>query len=303
MAYNAKVLCDSLSPDGVRLITMEVTFARCVLAEINTHRAFSRNSASSRAIPIAKMLQRVQDDPFIPIYWGRNQSGMQANEELTPEAQALALEQWLLARDNAVKTVERLQSPDINLHKQIANRLLEPFLYHTAIISATEWGNFWGLRCHPAAQPEIRKAADLMRAEYDASEPFPVNYGDWHLPLVRHAEAFDLQVNGMSLDDVVKVSAGRCARVSYLTHAGIRDPKADIELCDRLVSSGHMSPLEHVARPMTREDAERLVCASVDLPARHYIDIKQVFCGNYRGWVQARKELQHEADFSARPSV
>jgi len=290
MAYAAKILRDSISPDNVRLTTIEATMPRVILAELNTHRMFSRNSASSRAIPIAKMLQKVTEDPFIPVYWGKNQKGMQAQEELTPESQVLALEQWLLARDNAVNVVKRMQLPDIDLHKQIANRLLEPWLWQTIIITATEWDNFWGLRCNPMAQPEIKRAAEMMRVVYNASSPRPVNYGDWHLPLIDDEELFDLQVaknmdGGTQISDICKISAGRCARVSYLTHDGKRDPKADIELCDRLLSSGHCSPLEHVARPLT--------------PSEYYPACSGAlkFCANFRGWHQVRKDMPNENNF------
>lgn len=283
MAYAAKVLRDSVSPDGVRLTTMEVTFPRIVLAEFNTHRVFSRNSASSRAIPVEKMLNKVIDDPFIPIYWGKNQKGMQAEQELTEEEQKTAEEAWLIARSHAVADAARLFS--LGIHKQITNRLLEPFLWHTVIVTATEWDNFWGLRCSKDAQPEIRKIADMMRELYVASVPQPVNYGDWHLPLVDPSEEFDLLASGMSIDDVCRVSVGRCARVSYLTHDGKRDPKADIELALRLQTSGHMSPSEHAARPFTMTEVAAAPRGC------------KAFCGNFRGWVQKRKELPNESNF------
>ncbi len=296
MAYQAKVLCDSVSPDGVRLTSMEVTFPRIVLAEFNTHRTFSRNSASSRAIPVEKMLKRVEEDPFIPVYWGANQKGMQAEQELSVVEQKLALEQWMIARDNAVSVVKRMQSPDINLHKQIANRLLEPFLWHTAIVTATEWENFWGLRCNPMAQPEIKRAAEMMRDAYNNSAPSLVYYDDWHLPLVEPSERFDLQVAGMSIEDICKISVGRCARVSYLTHDGKRDPKADIELYDRLLGSGHLSPFEHVAQPITQEKANKIMRKAPQTNINFHPS--EVFCGNFRGWNQLRKMIPFEDNFS-----
>ena len=277
MAYGVRVLRDSVSPDKLRLTTLEVTLPRIVLAEFNTHRVFSRNSASSRAIPVEKMLKRVEEDPFVPIYWGKNQKGMQADEELSQDLIDAAEETWLAARDHAVYRVKQMVA--IGVHKQIANRMLEPWLWHTIIVTSTEWGNFFGLRRHKDAQPEIKRGADVMWEAYQASFPSPVNYGDWHLPLVEPDEAFDLQVKGI---DVRKVSAGRCARVSYLTHDGKRDPQADIDLCERLIASGHMSPLEHVARPL----------ADNEWPYD---------CANFRGWMQFRREIPHEGDFSARP--
>lgn len=294
MAYEAKVLADSLSPDGVRLTTFEVTFPRLVLAEFNTHRVFSRNSASSRAIPVKTMLQRIQDDPFVPIHWGKNQKGMQADEELCAADQAAAKETWLADRDHAVYRVNQLLA--LGVHKQITNRLLEPWLWQTVIVTATEWDNWWGLRCNKDAQPEIRRIADMMLAAYEDGRPTPVTFDGWHLPLVTDKQ--ELLLAGFSMDDVVKVCVGRCARVSYLTHDGKRDPKADIYLATRLRASGHMSPWEHAARPMLRPDAERIlrkpgVCGIDTLD----IDRRSVFSGNFRGWMQARKEIPNEANF------
>lgn len=303
MAYSCKVLADSMSPDHVRLTTLEVTFPRIVLAEFNTHRMFSRNSASSRAIPVEKMIQRVLDDPFIPVWWGKNQKGMQAAEELSDVAEfipkfqevvsvrAMSQRQWLYARDFAVKFVRQLQ--ELDLHKQIANRLLEPWLWHTVIVTATEWDNFFALRCHKEAQPEIRVAADLMRDVRDASKPKELTYLLWHTPLVEPVEVVQSpewrMLSSEWVDYWKKVSVGRCTRVSYLTHDGKRDPDEDVALCERIRKSGHMSPFEHVARPMRQDD---LGMTSPQNPAN-------AFAGNFRGWIQFRKELPNESVFQA----
>lgn len=285
MSYEVKILADSLSPENNRLTTMEVVLPRVVLAEFNTHRMFSRNSASSRAIPVEKMLKRVEDDPFIPIYWGKNQKGMQADTELSQSEQLVAEHSWLKARDSAVKHARQLL--EIGIHKQITNRLLEPWLWHTIIVSATEWDNFFALRTHKDAQPEIRKAAVMMKSMYDASEPKKLEFNQWHLPLITENESWASNgITHYSISDICKVSAGRCARVSYLTHDGKRDPKADIELCERLASSGHMSPLEHVARPMTSHDIQQMG-----------LNASTRFLANYRGWVQMRKLIANEDNY------
>lgn len=240
---NATIIADSIPPSGVRLTTIEVTLHRFVLAELNTHRVFSRNSASSRAIPVRKQIARVVDDPAIPVEFGANQRGMQAGEPLTGEDHDRALTAWLEARDHAVEAVTRLQ--ELGVHKQVTNRLLEPFMWHTVIVTATEWDGFWEQRCSPLAQPEIRVAAEAMKAAYDASEPAQVGMGEWHTPYLRDEDG--------DLDDesARQVSAARCARVSYLTHDGRRDISKDIELYERLVTARppHWSPLEHVATP------------------------------------------------------
>lgn len=260
----------------------------------------SRNSASSRAIPVEKMLKRVEEDPFIPVYWGKNQKGMKADQELTEEEQYRAIESWLYARDCAVKEVKFLLGAGV--HKQITNRLLEPWLYHTVIVTATEWDNFFALRCHNDAQPEIRKIAVMMESLYRGSTPRELDYNDWHMPLVTEEErvsGFDYEsLEPMTLgrtDNIEywkRVSAGRCARVSYLTHDGKRDPQADVELCDKLAKGGHMSPFEHVARPMRPSEAHEYGGAGVGK-----VLTKIPFSGNFLGWVQFRKEFANEAAF------
>jgi thymidylate synthase ThyX len=287
MGFGAKVLADSLSPAGVRLTTLEVTMPRIVLAEFNTHRMFSRSSASSRAIPVPDRIAAVRRDPFIPAAFGKNQRGMQAATTLAEGETKEALSAWTSAMDTALFYAGRLA--ELEVHKQLANRLLEPFSWHTVIVTATEWQNFWGLRISPLAQPEIAEPARLMKLAMDASVPKPVPYGGWHLPLVPDLE--ELQ-SFLSPEEVCKVSVARCARVSYLTHDGKRDVQADVKLFERLASNGHMSPLEHVATPLGWEgNVGSEVAPGWETSA---------FSGNFRGWKQLRKDYPHEADFSAR---
>ena len=274
--YSAKIIADSVSRHGQRLTTMEVVFPRMVLAEFNTHRVFSRNSASSRAIPVEKQLRKIKEQPFVPEYWGANQSGMQAEAELIAEAKDAALDEWLAARDSAVAHVEKLLA--IGLHKQLANRILEPFMWHTVIVTATEWSNYFALRANEMAQPEIRKVSELMQAAYEASTPKQLSDDEWHLPLIQEEEYDGVFEKS---DDARKISAARCARVSYLTHEGKRDLSADIVLYDRLISGGHMSPLEHVARPLTEDELS-----------------EGEFRGNFRGWMQLRKLVPNEDDYA-----
>jgi len=186
LQHSAKILADSLSPDDVRLTTMEVVIPRIVLAEFNTHRVFSRNSASSRAIPVERMLQRVQENPYVPEEFGANKKGMQAGDALPKDVAAMARLDWLIARDNAVDRAKKLLERGV--HKQLTNRLLEPWLWHTIICTATEWDNFFHLRCHPHAHPDIRKTAELMRSAMEENEPKQLDYGEWHLPLLQDDE-------------------------------------------------------------------------------------------------------------------
>lgn len=264
MAYSARVLLDSISETGTRLTTMEVTFPRFVLPEWNTHRVFSRNSSSSRAVPTSKLIERALLEPAMPAEWGRNKAGMSASEELGEEEARQAQALWLEARDAAVAQARKLQ--DLKVHKQVLNRILEPFLWHTVIVTATEWGNFFELRCSPNAQPEIREAAMLMRDALANSQPTLVRDGGWHLPLMQDDE------RGLDIDEQKKISAARCARVSYLTHEGKRDVEKDLELCERLQNDRHLSPFEHVATP-AGDDA---------------------FHANFRGWVQMRAAIERQ---------
>ncbi len=302
MAYKARVLMDSVSPLGVRLTTIEITFPRFVLAEFNTHRQFSRNSASSRAIPFEKQLERIMNDPFIPFYWGANQSGMQARAEISEEDREKAVADWLIARDEAVKNAKALHA--LGVHKQIVNRILEPFMWHTVIITATEWSNFYALRANPEAQPEIRRAAELMIEVFEASTPKKLKAGEWHLPLIQDDEWDWAMAN---IDDAIKVSVGRCARVSYLTHDGKRDHEKDVALYESLVGNGHMSPLEHVATPFSDgEWAVRRAAQSTVREVGQGLDeqtLKTIidgleFSGNFRGWTQFRKTVPNEHDFA-----
>jgi thymidylate synthase ThyX len=242
MTYAAEILADTIAPCGVRLTTFQVTFPRFILAEWNTHRALSRNAASSRAIPVRRLLEQVEQNPFVPEHWGANEPGMQATRDMAPEDAADARATWLQARDAACDHARVLMS--LGAHKQLANRLLEPFLWATVIATATEWHNFYLLRCHHDAQPEFRRIACLMRELHATHRPQQPGAGPTlHLPMVPDLE--QLQAEGYDLEQIQRISAARCARVSYLTHDGQRSPRADLELADRLESSGHLSPFEH----------------------------------------------------------
>lgn len=267
------------------LFTVEATFARSALAELNTHRVFSRNSASSRAIPVQKMLEQVENNPFIPRRFSLAQKGMSADEFVEPGDGQWndCLEWWIDSRDSAVDSAEK--GLELGLHKQDVNRILEPFLMHTAIISSTEWHNFVDLRTAtnpetgaPLAYPPIFDLAIAIADAIDEDEadryavihmakPWEDELQGWHLPLIRE-EDFDL-----SLPQKIRVSAARVARVSYLTHDGVRDVEADLGLYVRLARGNHLSPFEHVAHP------------------------HDVGSGNFKMWRQLRYYIEN-GDFS-----
>lgn len=292
MSTSAKIIADSISPEGVRLTTFQITCHRFVLAEMNTHRTLSRNSASSRAIPLTKQLKRVMETPALPLKWAGEQKGMQGGDEIEDIRAAEQL--WLAARDTSVKMAGSLGF-DHFVHKSIANRLLEPFMWHTIVCTGTAWENFFEQRCSPLAQPEIKAVADLMKAAYDESEPRELKQGEWHLPYV-DAEDLDQET---SIEVVCQISAARCARVSYLTQEGKRDPDADQQLYFRLTSAEppHWSPLEHVATPWGWNRQEGCIHFGQDpdadkdtftcVPLDHLPRV-----GNLLGWRSLRTEVE-----------
>jgi thymidylate synthase ThyX len=296
----AKILLDSLNPVGDRLTTWILTYPRMVHSEFMTHRVFSRNASSSRAIPVKKMLEDVKTNPALPVYWGKNQAGMQAAEELnntekkwtgvgsvyrTDREQAEFL--WLKARDEAILNVEEMVK--VGLHKQIANRLLEPWMHITVIATATQHQNFFALRAHKDAQPEFQSLAYLMLNLYQSSEPKRLAQGEWHIPfgdqiderrilegdsynksLVANASGWDME---QTMEEMIKkIATARCARVSYLNFEGKDDYEADIALADRLSQSGHWSPFEHCAQALPNYEIS----------------------GNFIGWKQYRKFFNME---------
>lgn len=284
---------------------------RIVLAEFNTHRVFSRNSASSRAIPVEKRVAQVRENPYVPLQFGANQRGMQASrDEVQDTDQARA--EWLYARDAAARHARELSR--IGLHKQWANRLLEPFAWHTVIVSATEWDNFFALRISEHAQPEIRKLAENMKAAMDASAPELLEPGEWHLPLANDTHTIDTlrdrfrpaEVRGAMEAMRVRLSVARCAAVSYERHMQ-QDIDADLARYEKLRAAGHMSPFEHAAVVGTALGSPRhsgttalwVGWNGVGMPAAHARCFGEApFVGNFRApWIQHRKLIAGEAVF------
>lgn len=283
---SAKILTDTVNTfvQGTpRLTTFEIVFPRVILAEVNTHRALSKNTASSRAVPFNKFLSNVREATYIPANVGKNNKGMSSFESLSEEEQA-EFEQWASNLFDYVADECTKINAKLNIHKQWINRFLEPWMYVTMIISGTDWANFFALRTHKDAHPDFQKLASLMFEQYKQSKP---SYKMIHAPLVsdeEHAEIAQTYTNSSSLSPkalelICKISAGRCARVSYLTHDGKRDFEKDLELAHRL--SGHfpkhMTPFEHVAFPMTEEQFSN--------------DSRS---GNFTGFIQYRKTIEFE---------
>lgn len=257
MPYECEIILDSINESGDRLTTFVLTYPRFVHSEFMTHRMFSRNSSSSRAIPTARLMKKIRDDPAMPVWWGKNQSGMQAKEQV--DDVVAALNWWIEGRDLMLAHAKKGLA--LGLHKQIVNRIIEPWMWITVICSATEYENFFNLRCHPDAQPEIREFADMMYKAYHESIPEPRL---WHRPFISEKES------GMSTQDLLNLSVARCARVSYLTHDGTHDLQRDLALAQQLADSGHWSPFEHQAAS----------------------NIDSARSGNFTGWNQYRQAVE-----------
>jgi thymidylate synthase ThyX len=238
----AKIIADSLnkSSGSKRITTFILTYPRFIHSELLTHRVFSRNASSSRAFPINKFIEDVLTDPAMPIHWGKNQKGMQAELEVDEETQKKAMIVWNSARDSAIEYAKQLQ--ELGLHKQVVNRILEPFFHITTLLTATEFENFFKLRAHKAAQPEIRELAYKMLELYNSNKPEEKGIGEWHIPFG------DKYTDGLSLEQKLKIATARAARVSYKTFDGKIDYEKDYELHDNLLKEGHYSPFEHCAQ-------------------------------------------------------
>lgn len=247
--YAAKIIADSVTygdgDDPCRLTTMEVVFPRFILAEFNTHRVFSRNSASSRAIPVEKRISQVRENPFVPEAFGKNKSGMQASESLSENETLQARIAWLDGAHRAIEIAERLCAQGV--HKQHANRVLEPYAWHTVVVSSTRWRNFFNLRRDKNAQPEMQIIANMMFDAYLASVPEELVEGEWHLPYVHvQGEVTEIDHNA-SLHDQIKMSVVACAAVSFERQNAHREMPKIIERHDSMVKLGHWSPFEHQA--------------------------------------------------------
>jgi len=241
--YNVKIIADSIY-NGSRLTTFQLMYPRFIHSEFMTHRVFSRNASSSRAIPVSKMIEQVRTNPAMPIHWGKNQSGMQATEELDADMKQKVQTSWEVAANNAALLAETMM--ECGAHKQVVNRILEPYQWISVVCTATTYDNFFALRSHADAQPEIKLLSDMMMAEYNSSVPKVLERGWYHLPYVS-----DEELKTLDIETLCKCSAARCARVSYLTHDN-KTPsiEKDLQLFDRLVGSEpiHASPTEHQSR-------------------------------------------------------
>lgn len=309
--FYSKVIADSINDYGQRLTTLEVCYPRFIHSEIMTHRDRARNSASSRAIPWPKMMERINADPVVPIKWGMEKKGMQAGEELPQHLQRFAKALWALHRDLSVEIGNALHNigdtynmiaggnadeffpqmqdafgpfvwdannEGIKVHKSLPNRLTEPHMWITVVMTATNWKNLERLRLHGDAEVHFQELMKHVTESMSASEPRCLKFGAWHRPYVDESEEGSILLwaskygsRGQNGDGIANaISTARCARVSYLTQDGKRDFEADLRLFDTLCQGsgfGHWSPHEHVAMSSSKDERS----------------------GPYRGWKQFRK--------------
>lgn len=295
---SAQIVADSVTERGDRVTTYELEYPRFIHSEFMTHRLLSKNSASSRAIPVSKMVKHIKQDTAIPIHWGKNQSGMQAKDEndrlvWVDEKMITKEDAWLSARDSAIDYAEAFAESDY--HKQIANRLVEPFKMMKVVCTGTEYDNFFWLRLHADAQPEIRELADTMYKALNRNKPQELLLGEYHLPYVTPevqsmCESYRSDADPQEL--ALKISASCCAQVSYRT-ANTSLSKA-LKIYDMLVKAKpiHASPFEHQARPIDEYDIN---CFKTKNPLMHgltHVDRNgEYWSGNLKGFVQYRHEI------------
>jgi thymidylate synthase ThyX len=327
---SANIVADSISIHGDRVTTFLLTFPRFILPELNTHRMFSRNSASSRAIPFEKMVKMVEEDPFIPIAWQKDHKGMQGTEYFNEEESKSKIKEWLIARDNAVTQAKKLHSEGVT--KQLCNRLLEPFLWHTVLLTATEFENFFKLRCpqyvinwYPKDRPE---ALEPTQATFKSKEQAMLYTGecsnwtenDWRMSNIAQAEIhmqalaeamwdaynkstpvflrenqwhipYRENIDKDNIDDVIKIATARCARLSYMTFNNEIDYEKDIKLHDKLIENGHLSPLEHICQCLTEEEYQASTKTIGFYNGR--IILEEGWCGNLRGFKSYRYIIEN----------
>jgi thymidylate synthase ThyX len=259
-----KILCDSIIPGfSPRLTTFQLSYPRFIHQELLTHRAFSRNSSSSRAIPTKKLLQQIRNNPAIPMEIGKNCPGMQAKELLTPLQTIQVLDLWKHLAGYCTTIAQDML--DLGTHKQIINRVLEPFMIMHTIVTATDYDNFFSLRCADSADPTMRSLAQQMMKVYTSTKPVELTTYDWHVPYITETEKEMYDDKTCAL-----ISAARCARVSYINHDGTNCiVEKDLQLAEKLQIDKHFSPFEHQARAGTWGE-----------------------CNFSKGWTQLRKLIE-----------
>ena len=320
---SARIVAHSKSAySGTEVVTWEYEAPKCILAELNTHRMFSRNAQSSRAVPVKKVIEQIRNNPVTPIHWGSNQAGMVAGEEIEER-----IEMWE-GRDACSYTLNRgdawyhtaclsadaMEAFDkAGYHKQIVNRIGEAFTFVRGVITATEFDNFFHLRIHPAADPFIQELARCMYEAYKLSEPEVLYEGEWHVPYVETVRDEESRKYLSPPDDMgyqFYISAGRAKQVSAAGTAQVSFRKLDLsdETVDRVYSrlvddeTPHASCVEHQATPVNYEpnpEGQGHWEANADklhfVKGLSHLDREgNLWSGNFKSWIQNRKLIPNE---------
>lgn len=299
----ARIVADSVNKNGNRITTFELEYHRFIHSELMTHRLFSRNAMSSRAVPINKMIEQVRNNPATPVHWGKNQAGMQADEVLVEESLDNAKHQWKQSAIYAASQAEIMSS--IGSHKQIVNRLLEPFQMMKTVMTATEFDNFFWLRCDPDAQPEIQELAKCMFDAMRQSQPEGLESEQWHTPYVEHifkggkfesyclTDEEDNVIKLLTEEEAKAISASCCAQVSYRTLNNTYEKAMDIY--SKLASGRkvHASPFENVAKVMKYTNISQLEPNEVWEKGVTHVDKNgDLWSGNIKGFIQLRQTME-----------
>ena len=299
----ARVVADSINKNGNRITTFELEYHRFIHSELMTHRLFSRNAMSSRAVPVSKMIEQVRNNPATPIHWGKNQAGMQAVDVLMDESLENAKRQWRQSAIYAASQAEIMSN--IGAHKQIVNRLLEPFQMMKTVLTATEFDNFFWLRCDSDAQPEIQELANCMFEAMKQSQPEVLESGQWHTPYVEHVfkggkfetycltDEDDNIIKLLTEEEAKAISASCCAQVSYRTLNNTYEKAMDIY--SKLASGRkvHASPFENVAKVMKYTNISQLEPNEVWEKGVTHVDKNgDLWSGNIKGFIQLRQTME-----------
>lgn len=298
-----KIIAHSKSSiTGKEIITWELEYPRMIHSEIMTHRLFSRNAASSRAIPVSKMIDMVRNSPACPVHWGQNQPGMQASLELSGSALDITKEHWRQAAVDAANHAEVMASA--GAHKQVVNRILEPFQVMKTVMTATEDDNWFWLRDHKDADPTIHALASVMWEAKQASEPVVLTPNDWHMPYF--GDGYWLLDCGIPLEDALAISSSCCAQVSYRKLDDSLEKAKDIFA--KLIESKpcHASPTEHQAKPMRKENWGSNLSSfrqTWEDGITHCDRDGNLWSGNFKGWVQHRQLIPNNVCNNYVPST
>lgn len=301
MTITAKLIAYSQAPNKQTVATFELDYPRWIHGEVMTHRMFSRNAMSSRAVPVEKMIAYVRNEPASPVHWGKNQPGMQAKEELVGDDLKALKDLWLESAQGAAYFASLMNNK--GAHKQVVNRILEPFQTMKTVVTSTEWDNFFYLRNHEEAQPEIKRLAEVMLECFENEDPVQLTSDDWHTPYF--GEGYWLKGCGIPLEDALAISSSCCAQVSFRQLDDTLEKAKRIY--ERLVESKpvHASPFEHQCKPIQASsyglegegDSVR-PCAEVNNIFNHrtwqegvtHSDRNGSFwSGNFKGFIQHRK--------------